>query len=216
MGKIFISYRREDTGTAADRLFNDLGKALGKNQVFLDFRSLMAGSNFAVQLANTIGSCDAVLVLIGPDWKKALSERRSGEDYVLLEIQQALEAGIRTIPVLIAGARMPQENGLPDRLKPLASLQALEITQTRWDHDVKLLIAELKARWKGKTEKVAAGAGVVLGVAAANGALGVLGGLGAAASIPVVMGTAVVAIPAGAAVGGWLVFKGVKELLKKF
>lgn len=219
MGKIFISYRREDTGPAADRLFDDLSREFGKGQILMDRKSLKVGSSFVDQLVRTVNSCRAVLVLIGPKWLARLRERINEDDYMVLEIREALKTGIPAIPVLLDDVTMPQAEHLPSELKSFALHQAVEISQKRWDQDVSLLIARLRdlqgGKWKGKAQVAAAGGGAVAGVVAANTGLGFLGAAGLGASIPVVMGTMAVALPVGAVLGGFLAFKGLKRLLDK-
>ncbi len=217
MGEVFISYRREDVELAADRLFEDLSREFGKSQIFFDHESLRAGSNFVDQIQKAIGSCSAVVVLIGRDWLAALNERSSGVDYMLQEITTALGTSVPTIPVLIDGATMPEERDLPHKLRPFALCHALEISTNRWDHDVGVLIAQLRelrgGRWKGKVQNASAVGGAAAGVVASNAALGTLGAAGLSASLPVVVGTMAVVFPVGAAVGGYFAYKGVKRLL---
>jgi hypothetical protein len=45
-----------------------------------------------------------------------------------------------TVPVLVGGARMPMPQDLPEELRGLSCLQALEVSDTRWDYDVARLI----------------------------------------------------------------------------
>ena len=73
-----------------------------------------------------------VLVVIGPNWLNAKDEsggRRldNPDDFVAIEIAAALARGIRVIPVLVDGARMPKAGELPDLLKPLVRRQAAEV-----------------------------------------------------------------------------------------
>ena len=67
------------------------------------------------------------------------------EELVTLESAAALERGIRVIPVLGQGAEMPRAIDLPEDLKGLASLNALEISDTRFRADVDRLIETLEA-----------------------------------------------------------------------
>lgn len=220
MGKIFISYRRNDSGLAADRLFGDLSSEFGKGQVFMDYKSLKAGRSFVEQLTNTIEACNVVLVLIGPRWLNGIHEHATGEDYVVQEIAIALKSGIAAIPVLFDEAVMPQSDQLPQSIAAFALHQAVEIDKKRWDHDVGLLIAHVKdlkgGKWKSKAQIGLAAGGAAAGVGGANAALGVLGAAGLSASIPVVMGTIAIVLPIGAALGGYLTYRGAKRLLNRF
>jgi hypothetical protein len=50
------------------------------------------------------------------------------------------------IPVLVAGASMPEPEHLPQGIRPLARLKALEISDQRWRFDVDRLIQTLETR----------------------------------------------------------------------
>lgn len=58
----------------------------------------------------------------------------------------ALRRRIPVIPVLVDNATMPPAEQLPDDLQRLARIHAHEISDNRWDSDVKELIASLKER----------------------------------------------------------------------
>jgi hypothetical protein len=57
---------------------------------------------------------------------------------------KALKQVKRVIPVLIEDATMPQEDELPDTLKPLAYLQAIKLNDKSWDIDAAKLIKGIK------------------------------------------------------------------------
>ncbi len=114
------------------------------------------------------------LTFIGPNWLEAKDEagqRRlhHPDDFIAIEIAAALARNIRVIPVLVDGARMPELSELPDSLKPLARLQALEVHQLHFDRDAEALVERVRAalsdkavglaRWRVRT---LAGAAVVV------------------------------------------------------
>jgi hypothetical protein len=73
--------------------------------------------------------------MAGPDGKA---------DYVYLELFTALSNGVRVVPVLVGGARMPLANELPDELRELAHLQAIEIrADPDFRHDIDRLAPQL-------------------------------------------------------------------------
>ena len=86
--------------------------------------------DFSQVIDDSLASCVAVLVLIGPKWLEARStegELRLHEpvDYVRLEIEKTLARGIRVIPVLVPGMRhIPTEDELPDSIRGLSMLHA--------------------------------------------------------------------------------------------
>ena len=65
--------------------------------------------------------------------------------------------GLRIIPVLIQGARMPGLAALPDDLKDLSRRNATELSDLRWKEDVARLVASLEAD-RGAAEPARRGA----------------------------------------------------------
>jgi hypothetical protein len=67
--RVFISYRREDTGWQAGRICDRLRRAYGDTFVFLDMDSVPVGDNFeAYVLGELEYRSQVVVVLIGPNW----------------------------------------------------------------------------------------------------------------------------------------------------
>jgi TIR domain/PASTA domain len=148
VARIFLSYRREDSGGHAGRLFDRLAAAFGPSQVFMDV-GLAPGADFEEAIQRTIESCDAVVVIIGPRWLEArgASGRRLDvvDDLVRREIEAALQQRERpTIPVLMQGAQMPTREELAESLWPLTRRNALEISDSRFDYDATRLVDALK------------------------------------------------------------------------
>ncbi len=79
-----------------------------------------------------------LIVVIGSDWPIATSRVFN------LEVAAALTGNIPVIPVLVGGATTPRAEDLPDPLKLLTGRRVHELSHTRWDDDVKHLIARLK------------------------------------------------------------------------
>src|SRR5262249_43502010 len=61
---IFISYRREDTGGYAGRIFDRLSQLLGRERVFMDIDTIEPGIDFADTIQQAVSACDILLVLI--------------------------------------------------------------------------------------------------------------------------------------------------------
>jgi tetratricopeptide (TPR) repeat protein len=55
-----------------------------------------------------------------------------------------MKQGIKVIPVLVGGARMPSPQELPDGLQSFAQFQAFELSDTRWDYDLANLVAVIR------------------------------------------------------------------------
>jgi hypothetical protein len=147
-GRIFISYRREETAYPAGWLFDRLTYRYGGNQVFKDVDSIELGDDFVEVITRAVGSCDVLLALIGEEWLTTTDEhgrRRldNPEDFVRLEIEAALARNVRVIPILIDGARMPRADELPASLARLVRRQALELSPARFDFDTGRLLKVL-------------------------------------------------------------------------
>jgi hypothetical protein len=65
------------------------------------------------------------------------------DDFVRIELEMAFEKGIRTIPVLVNGARMPQAEELPSSLRQIATLNCEELLHHRFGTDVRALTSKL-------------------------------------------------------------------------
>jgi hypothetical protein len=147
-GRIFMSYRREETAYPAGWLFDRLADRFGPGQVFKDVDSIELGDDFVEVITAAVGSCDVLLALIGDAWltiTDAHGRRRldDPDDFVRLEIEAALTRKVRVIPILVDGARMPRADELPDSLAGLVRRQALELSPARFDFDTGRLLKVL-------------------------------------------------------------------------
>ena len=155
---IFISYRRADAEGEAGRLFDDLVRAFGDDSVFMDVTGINPGVDFRKAIDDNVASCGILLAVLGPMWSSVTDTsgaRRleDANDFVRLEISSALTRGIPVIPVLVHEAQMPRAVDLPDNLKDLAFRNSVELTHTRWNSDVALLINALKSYVNVPTHK---------------------------------------------------------------
>lgn len=140
-GKIFISYRREDTSGESGRLKDKLEQVFGKENIFYDVETLEAGLNFDQSIAKALGESKVLLAMIGPHWlkvtdSKGVARLQKPDDWVRKEIAEAINRGLRVIPVLVNGADMPDPEDLPENLKELSLKHAQELTSSRWNYDV--------------------------------------------------------------------------------
>ena len=147
-GRIFISYRRDETAYPAGWLYDRLANQYGGGQVFKDVDSIELGDDFVEVITSAVGSCDVLLALIGEQWLTITDEhgrRRldDPDDFVRLEIEAALTRNVRVIPILVDGARMPRADELPDSLVSLRRRQALELSPSRFEYDTGRLLKVL-------------------------------------------------------------------------
>ena len=146
--KVFISYRRGDSAGHTGRLYDSLRGPIGDDKLFLDLSGIDSGQDFVAVIQTAIQSCDVLLAIIGPEWLAwtADGQRRLDDpaDLVRSEIQAALGRNIPVIPVLVGGASPPPADALPTPLKALATRDAHELTDERWQYDVERLIAAMR------------------------------------------------------------------------
>src|SRR5262249_18622998 len=111
--KVFISYRRDDTRYQADRIRAAFCQVIPRDRVFMDVKSIPPGANFRKILKDWVNQCEVLLALIGQGWIDAsdpkTKERRldNPNDFVRIEIGEALARNIPVVPVLIDGAPLP-------------------------------------------------------------------------------------------------------------
>lgn len=148
-GKIFISYRREDTSGESGRLKDKLEQIFGAENIFYDVETLEAGLNFDESISKALAESKILLAMIGPHWLKVTDAEgkpriQKTNDWVRKEIGLALHKNIRVIPILVNGAQMPDSESLPEDLRELSLKHAQEISSSRWNYDVGELIKVLE------------------------------------------------------------------------
>ena len=175
--KVFLSYRRDDTGGRAGRLFDVLVARFGVRDVFQDVTTVAPGLDFTAQIEAAIETSDVVLVVIGPSWlgdSDPMGGRRidRADDFVRQEVSRALASGIPVVPVLVEGASLPPADELPDDLASLVLRQAVTLRDVSWHSDVDDLIRRLEGDHRLATRRprrwpIIAGAGLSVVVAVA-------------------------------------------------
>jgi tetratricopeptide (TPR) repeat protein len=144
-GRVFISYRRDDSAFPAGWLYDRLCTHLGSEQVFKDVDSIDPGDDFFRVIEDAVGCCQVLLALIGDRWLEITDEtgnRRLDDpnDFVRLEIEAALRRDVRVIPVLVGRAPMPRSEQLPDSLRGLIRRHAIELSPNRFEPDLARLV----------------------------------------------------------------------------
>ena len=149
--RVFVSYRRSDSDAYAGRLGDWLRQAFGSKNVFTDVDSILPGQDWVHAVEEAVGSCDALVAVIGPAWLTAANEhgRRldEAEDPVRVEIESALKRGVPVIPVLVGGASMPRSEDLPGSLAALAHHNATELRHASFPQDSGRLIDAIRAHY---------------------------------------------------------------------
>jgi ATP-dependent Clp protease ATP-binding subunit ClpB len=150
-GKIFISYRRDDSAGHAGRVHDRLEGEFGRDLLFMDVDSISLGADFVKVLREAVAQCAVLLAVIGPNWLDVRDERGNHRlddpnDFVRIEIATALQRDIPVIPILLDGARVPRGDQLPQDLEELALRNGLEVRHVSFHSDMDKLIKALKGQ----------------------------------------------------------------------
>ena len=147
--RIFISYRRADSGGWARSLHDHLEERLGTGRSFRDV-AMEAGVDFHEHVESLLDRCDVLLAVIGRRWASitdADGRRRLDDPGDLVAARSRGRWSARTSrssPCWSDGAKMPAEHDLPPDLAPLTRRQAVELTDARWEYDVDKLTQRLR------------------------------------------------------------------------
>jgi TIR domain len=147
--RIFISYRRQDCGNAAELMAQHLLRMKAVEQVFLDRESLAPGDAFRQSIADSIARSTHILVLIGKGWlgNSCVSSPpriSNSDDFVRMEVRLALNSGRMVIPLLVDEAQMPTEAELPLDIVGLTALNAFEIRSRFMTRDLNYMMFSLR------------------------------------------------------------------------
>jgi hypothetical protein len=150
MSRIFISYRRGDSGDYAQKLYKRLSSHFGQDKVAFDLQ-FQPGVNYLDTIGELVGACDVLIAVIGRQWLRATDRAgrprlKKDDDLVRLEIKTALDREILVIPVLVDGAIMPERKDLPKVLDRLALQHAVEATEAGMNKLIPVLETALMQR----------------------------------------------------------------------
>jgi hypothetical protein len=155
MKRVFVSYRRQDSGEVVAAMVRRLRALFDRDQVFMDL-DLEGGMDFVEALEQELAACDAAILVIGPDWRGSRGPGGGwriddGGDFVRLEVERVLDRKIPAIPVLVRGASMPGAADLPATLAKLPRLNALALGEAQAEAGLRQLVdrlVRLLRRWQ--------------------------------------------------------------------
>jgi hypothetical protein len=148
--RVFISYRRNDAKYQARMIYSAFQKVVPRDHLFMDVDSIPPGIDFVQTLQSWVNQCEIMLALIGPGWieatdpKTGLRRLDDPNDFVRVEIREALSRNIPVVPVLLDSASMPDTEHLPEDMKALVRRQAEFVEYRTFDADVERLIKDLR------------------------------------------------------------------------
>jgi hypothetical protein len=144
---IFICYRGDDVPWAAETLARILRQRFGEDGVFLDHLSISLGDDFEDILWRRLAKSDVMAVIIGDGWlADTIDGRRidSKKDFVRREIEFALRARVKVVPILVDDAGDLKPDMLPVDVRALASRQRLRLRRGSSEADMKHLVERLE------------------------------------------------------------------------
>ena len=122
--RIFISYRRDDASGQAGRLYDHLVERFGENSVFMDVDTIPPGEEFDGYIDDILRDCYMCIVVIGQRW--SIERLHDDGDFVRREIAAAFAHGVRVIPALFDGAKLPDVQKLPPEIAELVRCEAYD------------------------------------------------------------------------------------------
>jgi TPR repeat protein len=157
VANITISYRREDSGVIAGRIFDRLAAHYGEASVFRDIDNVPPGIDYRKYIDGALDRADILLAIVGPQWSGKTTDGRTRitepTDLVRLEVETALRKDIPVVPVLVANATMPGVHELPDALKDFTYRNAVKVDAFEdFDDHVKRLIRSLDRLLESQTK----------------------------------------------------------------
>ena len=152
--KIFISYRRNDSGRDVGRIRDKLKTEFGEQSVFRDLVDIPAGVDFPSYLNEKTNECKVMLVVIGPIWATitgANGNKRLFDpiDFTRMEVEAGLKRlknkDVAVIPVFVGGARMPAPEEIPESIVSLTNQNGITINDDPYfDFDMERLISDIR------------------------------------------------------------------------
>ena len=143
MNAIFINYRRTEVYAAA-LLDEKISPFFGANNVFRASRSIMAGADYEVAINQAIEQCRVMLSVVGPEWSQKFGSHIDNKpDWVIREIEGALERDVPIIPLLLSGVNAISEHDIPVNIARVARAQYLRFDYRNVEQDARKIAVEL-------------------------------------------------------------------------
>ena len=148
--RIFLSYRRDDSGDVTGRIYDRLVKHFGADQIVRDVDDIPLGVDFVDYIEDKLSDCRWCLAIIGDRWASIENEESGGprimqpNDNVRLELEVAFERKLLLVPVLVRGARPPKAEELPESLHKLPRRNGQKVRRDPdFNRDMEKLVASL-------------------------------------------------------------------------
>lgn len=116
----------------------------------MDIDSIPFGVDFQDHFTHALSGTDVLLLIIGGKWlgsSKGKSRRIDDpRDFVRIEVEKAIELNVPILPVLVDSAEMPSPTRLPEALRKISYLNAVDVDSGRdFDHHIERLFRAIDA-----------------------------------------------------------------------
>ena len=145
--KIYISYRAGHEEKLAKYIHHYFADNFGDDSVFFD-PLIKTEQAFPSERSNAIRDADVVLVLIDKSW--GIEALHDADDWIRIEIQQALLSEKLTIPVILGDMPLLQPEDLPLNLQNLLYEEELRVGDSK---QIKHQLARLARRFQSGVRK---------------------------------------------------------------
>lgn len=123
------------------RIRRDLREAFGVDATFVDVDCIGPGDLFEDEIDRALRGAKVMVVVIGPVWcGEGIKRLHDPNDYVRREVAMALSLRLLVIPLLVGGVQLTAELDLSDDTRALVARQAWEVSDKRWDFDMKAVL----------------------------------------------------------------------------
>jgi hypothetical protein len=148
MTTVFVNYRTKDEENVAALLEHALSKRFQSGVFFRASKSIRAGADWRRELIRGVRTSSALLAVIGERWLEVPGDDGARKidneaDWVRRELAEAFRLDIPVVPVLVGKAMPPEEENLPDELKPLARCQCVRLRNRDLETDLDRIAVEL-------------------------------------------------------------------------
>jgi hypothetical protein len=149
VGGVFVNYRRGDHIDMVHHIRDQLARHFGWQQVFLDTSSIELGHSYPQVLRKRLLDSDVVLAVIHERWLlehdgNGTNRLELETDWVRKELEIALAAKKKVVPVLLGDAEPPASTDLPEPIRGLAQRQAHRVRCESRSADVAELVGKLE------------------------------------------------------------------------
>lgn len=143
---VFINYRGSDEGWAATAIWQVWADRIGRQNVFIDNRSIPLGRPFDEELLNAVQGSIVLLAVIGSQWYGMQPDGRrlidDENDWVRREICHALAHNVPVVPIFVEGMRLRAWE-LPAALRGLVLLRYFAIRREFAHSDLAGIVASV-------------------------------------------------------------------------